>query len=186
MVQVLALDSAGYPCEWLPLREAAHYVVKGLVVWELGETCHTLRGGTNRATGLLSTLELKPIISIRSPKHVPRPHKSPGFKRDVLLHRDKLTCAYCGQRFRETELTLDHVTPESRGGRTDYMNLVAACKPCNNRKDCKTPEEAGMPLLFVPYVPNLHEKFILANRVILADQFEFLRASVPRHSRLWS
>ncbi|MFM1991674.1 MAG: hypothetical protein RJA99_4631 [Pseudomonadota bacterium] len=43
-----------------------------------------------------------------------------------------------------------------------------------------------MPLLYVPYVPNRHEAFILANRRILSDQMTFLLAGVPRHSRLWA
>ena len=41
-----------------------------------------------------------------------------------------------------------------------------------------------MPLLYVPYVPNRHEHFILRNRRILADQMEFLMAHLPQSSRL--
>lgn len=185
-MQVLSLDASGAPSEWLDLDKAAYYVAKGLVAWDLGETCKVLRGGTNALTGLQSTLEIKPIISVRTPRHVARNHKSPAFSREVLLRRDRCMCAYCGQVFRERDLTLDHITPESRGGATSWMNLVAACRACNCRKDNRTPEEARMPLLYVPYTPNLHEKFILANRVILADQAEFLLQSVPKHSRLWS
>lgn len=186
MVQVLALDAAGHPSEWLSIERAAHYVAKGLVAWDLGDPCVVLRGGINARSGELSTMELKPIISVRCPIHFQKAHKSPSFSRSVLLRRDRLMCAYCGEVCKEKDLTLDHVTPESRGGKTDWMNLVAACKFCNHRKDCRTPEEANMPLLYVPYVPNLHEKFILENRVILADQAEFLLQSVPKHSRLWS
>lgn len=185
-MQVLKLDAAGSPQEWLDLDKAAYYVAKGMVAWDLGDTCMTLRGGNNVVTGRLSTLELKPIISIRTPKHVVSNHKSPTFSREVLLRRDRCLCAYCGGVFRERDLTLDHITPESRGGPTSYMNLVAACEFCNGRKGNRTPEEARMPLLYVPYTPNLHEKFILANRVIRSDQEEFLLLSVPKHSRLWS
>ena len=46
------------------------------------------------------------------------------------------------------------------------------------------PEEARMVLLYLPYVPSLHEDMILRGRRILADQMEFLLASVPRNSRL--
>lgn len=185
MVQILALAASGAPSEWITPEQAASYVVKKLVAWELGDPVATLRGGINAKSGHQSLLELKPILCIRGPMNIARPHKSPPFSRDVLLRRDRCLCAYCGQVFKERDLTLDHVTPESRGGETDYKNLVAACRPCNNRKDNRTPEEARMPLLYVPYTPNLHEKFILANRTILADQYEFLMQSVPRHSRLW-
>ena len=49
----------------------------------------------------------------------------------------------------------------------------------------RSPERAGMPLLYVPYVPNRHEHFILRNRRILADQMEYLLAGVPKTSRLY-
>ena len=58
------------------------------------------------------------------------------------------------------------------------------CRACNHRKSSRTPEQAGMPLLYAPYVPSLWEDFILRNRRILADQMEFLMAHVPRSSRL--
>jgi hypothetical protein len=64
------------------------------------------------------------------------------------------------------------------------MNSVTACRPCNTRKGNRAPEQANMPLLYVPYVPNRHEHFILRNRRILADQMEYLLAGVPRSSRL--
>jgi 5-methylcytosine-specific restriction endonuclease McrA len=71
-------------------------------------------------------------------------------------------------------LTRDHVVPASRGGSSAWENCVTACRHCNQRKDDRTPEEAGMKLLAVPYTPNLAEYLILSNRRILADQMEFL------------
>ena len=65
-----------------------------------------------------------------------------------------------------------HIVPISKGGATSWMNLVAACKACNNRKANRTPEAAGMKLHYVPYVPNRYEAFILSHRKILADQME--------------
>ncbi len=79
---------------------------------------------------------------------------------------------------------MEHIVPLSRGGRHLWMNLVTACRGCNHRKGNRTPEQSGMTLLYVPYVPNRYEGFILKNRSILADQMAFLMASVPRHSRL--
>lgn len=65
------------------------------------------------------------------------------------------------------------------------MNCITACRACNGRKGNRTPEEAGMSLLYLPYVPSLHEDMILRGRRILADQMEFLLASVPKSSRLY-
>ena len=82
------------------------------------------------------------------------------------------------------DLTREHIHPTSRGGYDSWMNCITACRPCNGRKGNRLPEEANMSLLYLPYVPSLHEDMILRGRRILADQMEFLLASVPRSSRL--
>jgi hypothetical protein len=74
--------------------------------------------------------------------------------------------------------------PMSRGGRDTWMNVVTACRACNQKKGSRTPEEAHMQLIYAPYVPNRAEFLILANRRILADQMEFLRQHVSANSRI--
>lgn len=66
--------------------------------------------------------------------------------------RDNYTCQYCGS---QEALTLDHVIPVSRGGKSCWENVVTACYPCNARKGNKTPEEAGMPLRKQPRKPSI-------------------------------
>jgi hypothetical protein len=185
-MQVLQVDRAGIPVQWLNLERAAYRHSRGTVAWSLGETCATLRGGTNALTGRQSRLELKPIIAVVGENSARQPFlwREPPLSSSKLFRRDRLMCAYCGVVHREDALTLDHIQPESRGGATSWMNLVAACRGCNNRKDNLTPEEARMPLLYLPYAPSLHETFILGNRAILADQMEFLAHAVPAHSRV--
>jgi len=184
MVQVLQVDRAGMPVQWLSLDRAAYHQAKGTVAWSIGETFVVLRGGHNAVTGRQSTLELKPIISVHSEHAHVRPWRVPPLSRKQVFRRDRHVCAYCGDPFKEDELTLDHIQPESRNGPSTWMNLVSACKFCNNKKDDRTPEEAHMPLLYLPYAPSLHETFILDNRAILADQMDFLRSAVPSHSRV--
>lgn len=70
--------------------------------------------------------------------------------RHRILARDHYRCQYCGRRGTAFDLTLDHIQPKSRGGRTVAENLVASCRECNNRKGDRTPEEARMPLLTNP------------------------------------
>lgn len=181
---ILVLDSAGSPASWGTLEDAAYYAAKGLIAWELGETCMTLRGGHSSSTGRQSLLELKPIIALKGKAFAVKLPRVPAFNRYQLFRRDKHLCAYCGLVFPERDLTVEHILPESRGGATSWMNCVAACKRCNNHKDCRTPEEARMPLLYVPYEPNRFEAFILENRRILADQQSFLLAGVGSNSRL--
>ena len=184
-VCILVLDAAGTPRRWIGVEDAAGYYCRAMVAWDLGEHSFTLHGGTNRASGVRSTLTLRSIVAVRggNPRRALRP-APPAVVREMLFARDRFLCAYCGGCYRHSELTADHVHPQSRGGRTIWTNLVSACKACNLRKANRTPEQAHMPLLYVPYVPSLHEAFILRNRRILADQMEFLMAGVPAGSRL--
>jgi 5-methylcytosine-specific restriction endonuclease McrA len=80
------------------------------------------------------------------------PHHVRFSRRNVYL-RDRFLCQYCHARFPERELTLDHVVPRSRGGRTEWANVVACCVPCNRGKGNKTPDEAGLRLLSLPSKP---------------------------------
>ena len=67
-----------------------------------------------------------------------------------IIARDRYRCQYCGRKGTAFDLTLDHLLPKSRGGRTLAENLVTACQVCNNRKGDRTPEEARMPLITNP------------------------------------
>jgi len=183
--QVLALDSAGSPSRWITPKEAALYYVKDLVGWSLGEHEFVLRGGTCAVTGEQSRIVTASIISIKGRDFMVRSYdRVPTLTKEKLLQRDRNMCAYCGGVFNPRKLELEHIHPESRGGAWSWMNLVAACRYCNSRKGARTPEEAGMKLLYVPYVPSRHEDVLMSNRHILADQMEFLRLGLPKHSRL--
>jgi hypothetical protein len=81
-------------------------------------------------------------------------------------------------------LSRDHVKPLSQGGRDKWVNCVTACKRCNNHKAGRTPEQAGMELLAIPFKPTHAEYVYLQGRKILADQMEFLLAHFPRNSVL--
>ena len=182
---ILALDIAGSPFAWLAPREAVHYYASGKVAWDLGEESIVFRGGIN-AFGERSAIAAKPIIAIAGSELMARYAREAlplGDRNELLFRRDRMTCAYCGDIFRRGELTRDHIVPRSCGGRDRWMNVVSACRACNERKGASRPEEAGMPLLYTPYEPCRWEHFILAGRNILADQMEYLRASLPRHSR---
>ena len=78
----------------------------------------------------------------------------PFSKRNVIV-RDDGCCAYCGRKSRN--LSIDHINPRSRGGRTDFENCVAACLACNHRKGARTPNEANMVLRVRPVQPTIAE-----------------------------
>ena len=71
-------------------------------------------------------------------------------KGNRILARDRYRCQYCGKKGGDFDLTVDHIVPASKGGPTSPENLVASCRPCNQRKGNRTPEEARMPLLKNP------------------------------------
>lgn len=181
--QVLKLDIAGIPERWITAEVAASHYATGEVVWTLGEEITLLRGGTSRATGKRSVLAIHPIIAVRGAAKVNLLDVVPTLANRKLWVRDNFTCAFCGQVFPAAGLTRDHVMPTSRGGHDVWQNVVAACRTCNQAKRDQTPEEAGMPLLYAPYVPSRWEDLILSGRRILADQMEFLSAKLPKHSR---
>jgi 5-methylcytosine-specific restriction endonuclease McrA len=88
---------------------------------------------------------------IRLHKYVNRPYKGVVMTRQNIFKRDRGTCQYCGAR---DHLTLDHVTPKSRGGKSSWDNLVTACQRCNSQKGDQTPEESGMQLSQRPFKPT--------------------------------
>lgn len=178
---ILTLDAAGVPHRWSTWQDAAVSLTKGLVLWSLGhETVHY--GGTSRLTGAPSSLAIPTIMALRGRAKVGR--RIPPLTNRNLFLRDRHQCAYCGQRYPAHKLSRDHIVPTSRGGRNIWSNCTTACVQCNNRKDDRLLTECGMELLYVPYVPDMAESLLMANRRILADQHDFLLNMLPAHSRL--
>ncbi len=66
------------------------------------------------------------------------------FSRKNIFLRDSFTCQYCGKPFEPRHLTCDHIVPKSRGGLTEWTNIVTSCVYCNVKKGDKLPEEAEM------------------------------------------
>lgn len=183
--QVLALSLSGQPFDWLSVEDAVTVYAKGNVAWDLGDTTRVIRGGRSRL-GVESAIVIKPIIALGRSDIATKwmRHDLPLSARnnELLFKRDRYTCAYCGLRFPRHLLTRDHVTPRSAGGPDVWMNCVTACFACNNAKGSK-PVHEFRPLLFLPYIPNRAEHFILSGRHILADQHDYLAAQLPKHSR---
>lgn len=82
------------------------------------------------------------------------PKREVKFSRKNILARDGNKCQYCGKRLAVAQLSLDHVYPKSRGGKSTWTNVVAACNPCNTRKGGRLPAEASMKLRTIPAAPK--------------------------------
>ena|SRR5690625_2395075 len=91
------------------------------------------------------------VVRLKRPIDVPLP-ASPGvFSLEAVRQRDNYRCAYCGR----SATTVDHVVPRSKGGESSWLNLVAACAPCNFRKGSQSLRESGMRLQWLPYEPRV-------------------------------
>ena len=96
------------------------------------------------------TFEVPSVIRLVEYVDLRRRRNQSGKQRLRIMMRDKMRCQYCGVRGTQFDLTLDHILPRSRGGRSEVENLCAACQNCNQRKGDRTPDEARMPLLATP------------------------------------
>lgn len=106
-------------------------------------------------TNAEKTIEMKIPAVIKLIKIIRSLYRNrvPFSKRNVMV-RDGFACTYCGN---ENTLTIDHILPVSRGGKSNFENCVAACKECNARKNNRTPFEAKMYLKKQPYAPTISE-----------------------------
>lgn len=172
-VQILRLDKAGWPLTWLTREQAVTLYAKEQVLWYLGEPSILMRGGINRL-GERSIMQLAPIIACDG--ELAGDRGVPALSNRLLFRRDEHLCLYCGDQFNDGQLTRDHVIPRVLGGTDRWTNVVSACRRCNQRKGGRTPEQAAMSLLAIPFKPNKYEWMYLANRSIRGDQMDYLKA----------
>lgn len=145
MKKVLLLNGNGDVLTFIPWPRAISLVLKGRVtVYETFE---------DEVRSQSRTFKIPAVIGLL--KMVPYKHSgSVTLSKVNLLIRDEFRCQYCGRELRPYTTTVDHVIPVSRGGRRMWENVVAACKPCNGKKDNRTPDEAHMPLRGWPWIPT--------------------------------
>ena len=142
--RVLVLNASYEPVNVCTERRAVVMIFKGIARMEEhnGHMLHSAR----------ITMHAPSVIRLVEYIHIP--YKSRSLSRKNILLRDHSTCQYCGRQFTPSELTLDHVLPRSRGGGNTWLNTVAACGRCNQRKGDRTPAEARMPLRWTPTAPG--------------------------------
>jgi 5-methylcytosine-specific restriction endonuclease McrA len=83
------------------------------------------------------------------------------FTRKNIYQHYEFKCCYCGKKFNTKDLNLDHVLPKSRGGKTEWSNIVLSCIPCNTDKANKTPQEAGLTMHYQPTKPHWRSQLAL-------------------------
>ena len=145
MTSVLVLNATYEPLSVVSIKRAVVLLLKEKA--ELLEAAET----TLRARGLAMPVPL--VIRMVYYVRIPRAMALPLSRRSIMA-RDQYTCQYCGATPLRADLTLDHVLPRSRGGRTEWENVVVACRVCNQKKGSRTPREAQMSLARPPRRPR--------------------------------
>ncbi len=185
--QVLRTDIAGMPLEWIDYREAARLYHAEQVAYDCGTHLYTIHGGYSSYTGDRSMIEVNSIIATHGTSQSLSRNRDkyvPPLNNRTLFKRDGNLCLYCAMRFPTRDLTRDHITPISQGGLDRWNNVATACRRCNNYKGGRTPEQAAMELIAVPFTPTYAEYIYLKGRRVLADQMQYLLAHIPRSSPL--
>ena len=100
------------------------------------------------------TMKLPSVIALK--EYIPL-SRQPAFTRFNVFLRDRFDCQYCGEWFPVHELTFDHVVPRSKGGRTNWDNVVTACSACNVKKGGRLLIKSGMRLNQKPYQPTTED-----------------------------
>jgi len=97
------------------------------------------------------SMKLPSVIALKS---YVRPKSNPNFTRFNVFLRDNFTCQYCGSN---KELTFDHLLPRSRGGKTDWDNVITACSSCNVQKGGRLIESSKLQLNQKPFQPSTED-----------------------------
>lgn len=156
---VLVLNASFEPVSICRAKNAIKLLVKGAAVAEEDYGVEVYPGNGQNPPILLPC-----VIRLRNYKKIPI--RISILTRSNIYARDRYLCQYCGAKEGSTRivngkpckvvLTLDHILPESRGGKFAWGNLTSACRECNRKKGDRTPEEAGLVLLHQPGQLTMH------------------------------
>lgn len=158
----MVLDESWRAIHTVSVRHAMRLLATGAARGVLPETCETLTfhqwvdlevpEGDDGIRTVRRAVRIPEIVVLSHYKGMPT--RTPSFSRRNLMRRDRFTCQYCGLKPGVHELSIDHVVPRSRGGRSTWENCVLACRRCNRKKRNRTPQQANMPILRAPHVPR--------------------------------
>jgi len=142
--RVLVLNATYEPINVCTVRRAAVLILK--------QKAEVLEHGDAALRSEHMAMERPIVIRLVTYVRVPRDAHRRKITRKAVLARDSWTCQYCG--LSKPGLTVDHVIPRSRGGKSDWENIVASCAPCNRRKGNRLPREIEMHPRTLPKAPG--------------------------------
>jgi 5-methylcytosine-specific restriction endonuclease McrA len=162
---VLVLNATYEPINVCTVRRA--------VVLLLKEKAEVVEHGEFELHSTSTTLARPVVIRLVTYVRIPRDTHRRKITRRAVFARDEWTCQYCGSR---SNLTVDHVVPRSKGGSSNWENIVASCAPCNRRKGNSLPRQVGMHLSKQPRTPSAHVFIHVASPTIPAAWRQYLAA----------
>ncbi|MEE9311019.1 MAG: HNH endonuclease [Planctomycetota bacterium] len=172
--RVLVLNKAWQPIATVVLRNALTLAFRGrarvvcadtfqLYNWEewladraVNSSAHVIEDDYIRTVGMF--IRLPEVVTLS--KFAGFPNRGVPYSRRGIFERDNGQCQYCGIFVRRNDRTIDHVVPQSRGGRNSWDNCVLACGKCNHRKADKLVIEAGMVLATCPKQPKREDMLL--------------------------
>lgn len=144
-MKCLQLNSTYEPMSFVDIEQALKLYFRGKIdiisTWD------------EKISWINGSMKLPAIIKLN--RYVKYVQRRSAFDRLTLFRRDQFCCAYCGKAKSIDQLTVDHIVPKSQGGPNTWLNTICCCRNCNSYKENRTPEQAGMKLLFNPFVPDL-------------------------------
>jgi len=149
--QVLVLNSAYLPINAVSWKKAIGWIFEG--------KAETIYEKDTWIKSPSTKIKLPSVVRLRNVSIIPVVDLKCN-KKNVFL-RDNYTCQYCNQKIQKSKITIDHVYPRRKGGKTTWENVVAACPDCNVRKADRTPSEAGMKLAKRPKKPYYYPYLII-------------------------
>src|SRR5579885_2071731 len=155
--RVLVLNATYEPINVCTVRRA--------VVLLLKEKAEVIEHGDWELHSATQTLQRPVVIRLVTYVRIPRDTHRRKITRRAGFARDEWTCQYCGSR---SNLTVDHVVPRSKGGSSNWENIVASCAPCNRRKGNTMLRHSGMQLARPPRTPSPHVFIQVASPTIPA------------------
>lgn len=179
--KVLVLNRSCYPVGLCTVRNAFKLICEDAAVimnvnWEPFDFASWVKEPVeegDETIGMVSgRIKVPRVIRLSTFDNVP--NLVVKFSRKNVFHRDGFTCCYCSHKFAMNDLDLEHVIPRSQGGKTDWLNIVTSCRPCNQKKGGRTPRQAGMTLKKNPYKPSYSHMNILIGGKIHKDWLPFL------------
>jgi 5-methylcytosine-specific restriction endonuclease McrA len=153
--RVLLLNAGYTPLRTITVRDAVDLMIRGVA--------EAVDGVAAKLRTPTAVFVVPSVLRLRHYANVPQ--RGVMWSRRAVLARDSYTCIYCGRSAQDrrdyANFTVDHLTPSSRGGASNWSNTACACYHCNHRKADRTPNEAGMHLRWEPKRPRV--SYLVAN-----------------------